>query len=83
MPPEGSEINCRELMKPGQGMECVEAGENDRRAGSIAHNRISPFQEPKCQYNSQYNVMMCAPDAKRSVPRKDARLVIHLAPFIS
>lgn len=52
IPPDGSEMNCMELMNPGVGSECVEAGANDRKEGSMAHNRISPSQEPGSQRRS-------------------------------
>jgi hypothetical protein len=82
--PDGTEINCIELTKPLIGMDATEAGAKARKFGLIAHRRIWPSHEPdsSAQLRGDRDAAS-VPDAKRSVPRRAAREVIHLAPLIS
>jgi len=68
------------LTTPATGIEWVLAGEKDRSPGSRAHKRMLPSHEPDLHELLITRGRKDRPDAKRSVPRTEARLVIHLAP---
>ena len=80
-PPGASEMNCRELMNPGAWMVCVAAKVKDRIEGSMAHNRISPSQEPASQHCSPLRSTLtgrekiCPPQRRQA---RDPPSTLHL-----